>query len=244
LKSPPSAPVTLEVFDNARKLVRRYSSADKPEPVDPLLNVPTYWIRPPQILAGYAGMHRFVWDLHYPPPDALRHEYPISAIYRDTPRHPLGPAVMPGQYTIKLTVDGMSYTQPLTVKMDPRVKTPPAGLLQQFTLATKVTTMMHQDFEALQEIRELRSKLGQQNPDLEKQAAALEGSSRRPPGDEDEDEDAGGLTKLNNDLNTVLGVIEGADATPTTQAAATVGELERRLESLLAKSRELKAKVK
>jgi hypothetical protein len=138
----------------------------------------------------------------------------------------------------------MSYTQPLTAKMDPRVKTPPAGLLQQFTLATKVTSMMNQDFQALQEIRELRPKLGQQNPDLEKQAAALEGSSRRPPGDEDEDEDAGGLTKLNNDLNTVLGVIEAADATPTTQAVATVGELERRLQSLLAKSRELKAKVK
>ena len=103
--------------------------------------------------------------------------------------------------------------------------------------------MMHQDFQALQEIRELRPKLAQ-NPQLEKEAAALEGGSRRPPGDEDEDEDAGGLTKLNNDLNTVLGVLEGADATPTTQAVATVGELERRLQTLLAKSRELKTKVK
>ncbi|HET9321436.1 MAG TPA: hypothetical protein VFO27_16720, partial [Bryobacteraceae bacterium] len=176
-------------------------------------------------------------------PDALRHEYPISAIYRDTPRYPLGPAAMPGQYTIKLTSDGKTYTQPLTVKMDPRVKTPPAGLLQQFTLATRVTGMMHQDYQALQEIRDLRSKIGQ-NPDLEKQAAALEGSSRRPAGDEDEDEDAGGLTKLNNDLSTVLGVIEGSDSTPTTQAVAAVGELERRLQSLLATSRELKAKVK
>ena len=244
LKSPASATVTLEVFDNARKLVRRYSSDDKPDPVDPLLNVPTYWIRPPQILAANAGMHRFVWDLHYAPPDALRHEYPISAIYRDTPRYPLGPVVMPGQYTLKLTVGGISYTQPLTVKMDPRVKTPPAGLLQQSTLATRVTGMMHQDFQALQEIRELRAKLGQQNSELEKEAAALEGGSRRPPGDEDEDEDAGGLTKLNNDLNSVLGVIEGADATPTTQAVATIGELQRRLQALLVKSRALKAKVK
>jgi hypothetical protein len=243
LKSTVSPPVTLEVFDHAGKLVRRYASDDKPEPVDPFLNVPTYWIRPPQILAANAGMHRFVWDLHYPPPDALHHEYPISAIYRDTPRHPLGPVVMPGQYTIKLTANGKSYTEALTVKMDPRVKTPPAGLQQQFDLATRVTGMMHQDFQALQEVRELRAKLSQ-NPELEKEAAALDGSSGRPPGDEDEDEDAGGLTKLNNDLNTVLGVLEGADATPTTQAVAAVGELERRLQALLAKSRELKAKVK
>jgi len=244
LKSAASSPVTLEVFDAAKKLIRRFSSDDKPEPVDPMLNVPTYWIRPPQIVAANAGMHRFVWDLHYPPPDALRHEYPISAIYRDTPRYPLGPAVMPGQYTIKLTVEGRSYAQILTVKMDPRVKTPPAGLAQQFTQAARVTAMMHQDYHALQEIRELRSKVGQQSPELEKQAAALEGSSRRPLGDEDEDEDAGGLTRLNNDLNTVLGVLEGADATPTTQAISTVGELERRLRTLLTRVGELKAKVK
>ena len=244
LKSQASSPVTLEVFDAAKKLVRRYSSDDKPEPIDPLLNVPTYWIRPPQIPAANSGMHRFVWDLHYPPPDALRHEYPISAIYRDTPRYPLGPAAMPGQYTVKLTADGKTYTQPLTIKMDPRVKTPPAGLLQQFTLATKVAGMMRQDFQALQDIKQLRTRIGQPDSDLDKQAAALEGSSRRPPGDEDEDEDAGGLTRLNNDLNTVLGVLEGADSTPTTQAASTVGELERRLQSLLSKSRELKAKVK
>ena len=189
-------------------------------------------------------MHRFVWDLHYAPPDALRHEYPISAIYRDTPRHPLGPAVLPGQYTVKLTADGKTYTQPLLVKMDPRVKTPPAGLLQQFMLATRLTGMLHRDFQALQELRELRSKLAPLSPELEKQISELEGSSRRPPGDEDEDEDAGGLTKLNNDLNTTLGVIEGADATPTTQAVATVSELDRRLQSLLSKVRELKAKVK
>ena len=99
------------------------------------------------------------------------------------------------------------------------------------------------DRARLAEVRELRSKLGQ-SPDLEKQAASLEGSSRRPRGDEDEDEDAGGLTKLNNDLNSVLGVIEGADATPTTQAVATVGELARRLQSLLTRVSELKAKLK
>jgi photosystem II stability/assembly factor-like uncharacterized protein len=244
LKSPASSPVTLEVFDGAKKLVRRFSSNDKPEPPDPLLNVPTYWIRPPQIPAPAAGMHRFVWDLRYPPPDALRHEYPISAIYRDTPRHPLGPAVLPGQYTVKLTAGGKTYTQPLLVKMDPRVKTPPAGLLQGLTLATRLTGLLHQDFQALQELRELRSKLAPLSPELEKQIAELEGSSRRPPGDEDEDEDAGGLTKLNNDLNTTLGVIEGADATPTTQAVATVGELDRRLQALLSKLRELKTKVK
>ena len=56
-------------------------------------------------------MQRFVWDLHYPPPEGSRPKYPISAIYHDTPPLPMGPAVRPGQYTVKLTVGGRTYTQ-------------------------------------------------------------------------------------------------------------------------------------
>jgi photosystem II stability/assembly factor-like uncharacterized protein len=204
LKSAASGPVTLEVLDAAKKLVRRYSSADQPEPIDPALDVPTYWIRPPSMLSASAGMHRFVWDLHYPPPDALTHEYPISAVVHDTPRYPLGAAVPPGQYSLKLSADGKSYTQALTVKMDPRVKTSPAALLQQFTLATKITDMMHRDSEAL------RVKPAQQDPELTKD-----------------------LTKLNADLVAMLDVIESADAVPTTQATAAVAQLERTLQGLL-----------
>src|SRR2546422_11605520 len=74
--------------------------------------------RPPQLLSDAPGMHRFVWDLHYPPPPALRHEYPIAAIYRNTPREPRGPWVVPGRYTARLTVAGQAYVQPLTVTID------------------------------------------------------------------------------------------------------------------------------
>ena len=62
------------------KLVRRFASTDKPEAVDPkALAIDPDWIRPPQILSANAGSHRFVWDLHYPPPDGPR-SYPISAV--------------------------------------------------------------------------------------------------------------------------------------------------------------------
>src|SRR5438094_7332428 len=91
--------VGIEIMDTAGKLIRKFSSADKPEAVDEKkLNIPTYWIRPQQIVSNSAGMHRFVWDLHYSAPESVKHEYPISAIYRDTPRSPLG-AVLPGSYT-------------------------------------------------------------------------------------------------------------------------------------------------
>jgi len=138
----PATTVTLEILDAAGKLVRRYSSAVQPAAADPELPVPTYWIRPPQVPPVAAGMHRFVWDLHYPPPDAQHHEYPISAIFHDTPREPRGPVAVPGTYSVKLTVDGRALTQPLTLRMDPRVKTSAANLQRQFDLAMEVTDLM------------------------------------------------------------------------------------------------------
>jgi photosystem II stability/assembly factor-like uncharacterized protein len=134
--------VVVDVLDAAGKLVRHYSSDEKPGPIENDLTYPTYWIRPPQIPPAAAGMHRFVWDLRYTPPEALRHDYPMTAVHHDTPREPRGPIALPGEYSVKLTVNGKSFTQPLTVKMDPRVKTPPAGLKQQFDLAKKVVEMM------------------------------------------------------------------------------------------------------
>src|SRR5437763_8166455 len=75
-----------------------------------------YCVRQAQIPSAQAGMHRFVWDMHYAPPESLEHEFPISAIYRDTVKYPLGAWVLPGNYTVKLTVDGKSYAQPLVAR--------------------------------------------------------------------------------------------------------------------------------
>src|SRR5439155_3588290 len=110
------------------------------------------------LLATAAGMHRFVWDLHYPPPEGARRSYPIAAIYRDTPSAPPGPWVLPGRYIVKLTVGGRNYVQPLTVKMDPRVKIPAAGLQQQFELSLQCYDGMRQAREALAQVRKLRAR--------------------------------------------------------------------------------------
>ena len=135
LAQPASGPVTLEILDAGGKLVRRYASTDPPQITDEdlkTLAIPPYWLRPSRTLAAAAGLHRWVWDLHGTPPDSLRHGYPIAAVPHATPRMPEGPNVLPGVYTVKLTADGRQLTAPLTVKMDPRVKTPPAGLEQQY----------------------------------------------------------------------------------------------------------------
>src|SRR4030095_90738 len=45
---------------------------------------------------------------------------------------------MPGKYAVVLKVGGKSYEQPLTVVMDPRVKTSNADLLEQFKLSKQL----------------------------------------------------------------------------------------------------------
>ncbi len=161
LAKPASGPVTLEILDSAGKLVRRYSSADKPDVTEEQLKsqlIPLYWIRMPKVLSTEPGMHRWVWDMHYPDPVATQHGYPIAAIPGDTPREPQGPHALPGKYSARLTVNGHSYTEPFTVVMDPRVKTTTAGLTQLFELETRLAALLTRTSQAVIQARSMRTQ--------------------------------------------------------------------------------------
>lgn len=121
--------VKLDLFDSAGTLVRHYTSKDSLYKI-PDVNIPLYWIRPQQILSADSGSHRFLWDMHYTPLN-VPPSYPISAIVGNTAPAPTSPWVMPGTYTVKLTVNGKVYTKPLIIKMDPRVKASTGDLLEQ-----------------------------------------------------------------------------------------------------------------
>ncbi|PYX95528.1 MAG: glycoside hydrolase [Acidobacteria bacterium] len=255
LKSPATGAVSLEILDGAGKLVRRFSSADKPKPLNEKeVVVPTYWVRPPQALSGQAGMHRFVWDLHYPPPDSLTREYPISAIYHDTPEYPLGPTIQPGKYTVKLTANGSTLSQTLTIKMDPRVRTPAEGLRQQFDLEMKITNAMHDDYQALEQVRNLRSQLKDlrarvtQGPAadaliaLEKKAADLAGSEGGYGARFLSTPEGRSLARLNAGLYALLQAVDSADAAPTTQEISTFAEVQQALGEDLAAWNEIENK--
>ncbi len=255
LKSTASSPVALEIRDAAGNLVRRFSSADKPEPVNAEeLNVPMYWTRPARVLSGAAGMHRFVWDLHYPEPDVLEHEYPISATFHDTPRYPLGAAVLPGQYNISLIVDGKHYTQPLHLRMDPRVKTSPDDLRRQFELDRKIADALDRDYGAVQGVRNLRSQLKaladhKPSPEIAKAIAGLETKAAALEGDEGgygtrflSAPEGRSLARLNTGLSAVLTALDSADAAPTTQQSAMAADLEKALGEQLANWNQMKSK--
>jgi len=246
--------VVLEIFDDGGKLVRHFSSADQPEIIDPNeLNIPTYWIRPARILSAEPGMHRFAWDLRYPSPAALEHEFPISAIYHETPRYPLGPSVLPGRYSVKLTVDGKAYTQPLNIKMDPRVKTSVAGLREQFELETKIVDATNRDYQSIQQVHGLRDQLkALQNGNaaplapeilaLEKKLDEVEGSGGGYGAAFLSTPQGRGLARLNAGLIQLLGMVDSADTPPTTQAVKMFSDVESVLDQQLSALQQITSK--
>jgi len=113
LKTAASAPVTLEVLDASGAVVRRFASDDRPAPRDPnTLAVQIVWAPQAEPLPATAGMHRWVWD--------LRGSAPPAQTGRSGGRGRGAPIAPPGRYSVRLTVDGKTFTQPLIVRQDPR----------------------------------------------------------------------------------------------------------------------------
>ncbi len=233
-----SSTVTLEIMDAQGHLVRRFSSTDKPDATEEELQkqlIPLYWVRERRQLSTHAGMHRWVWDLHYPAPASTRHDYPIAAIPHDTPRFPLGPTVLPGSYSVRLTVDGKSSTAPLTIKTDPRVKTSLAGLQKKFQAETRMASIMTESAQAVLQGGSIRVQLekvkAQSNPAttdaieaFEKKLTALLGSPGgffAPPSQEVT------LGRIHGQAGTLYTQVWQADAEPTSSQIEAMGTIER-----------------
>lgn len=139
LASKPSSPISIDVLDASGALVRHMSSvaeAAVKEAAEP--PEPNFWIAPPSSLPTDVGTNRTNWDLRYDAPPAFTHSYEINANPGLTPASPEGPLAMPGVYTIKLTVDGKSYTQTVTVRNDPRSPATLADVRAQHDLLMKI----------------------------------------------------------------------------------------------------------
>jgi hypothetical protein len=234
LGSAPSGPVTLEIRDAAGQVVRHYSSADPIPAIDPMLSIPTYWVRPPQGLSNAPGMHRFLWDMHYAPAPGEKPSYPIAAVYRNTAPDFTSPWVMPGNYTVVLSVNGKTYTQTLTVQMDPRVKTPARDLAEQFRLSKQLydtwvafNVITNQSNPISKQLADLRSTAktdevkAQIDAFVQKVNALVGAEVARP-------DLANKLTTLSAlaRLKALFGILQEVDAAPTPQTVAAVTQLQ------------------
>ena len=174
-----TGPVTLDVLDARGVVVRSLSSDDfvlKPDPaLDPAgydricqqtptapnCRVPLYWLAPQMVLSTKKGMHRFWWDLRF---DPLGEESRTGAGARGAvPGHTYpsvdAPWAPPGEYTLKLTVAGKSYTQPLSLRLDPRLKTPASDLERLATLSREMYDGAVAANKAYEEARAMMAKV-------------------------------------------------------------------------------------
>lgn len=220
--------VSLEIRDDKKNLIRRYTSADTMYRI-PDVNIPHYWIRPQQLLSNKAGHQRFLWDIKYAPLDVPA-SYPISAIYKNTEPDQTSPWALPGNYTATLKVDGKEFTQSFSIKIDPRVKTPLKDLQVQHTLSYGAYNNRKECLSILKEIAVLRQQVknllaeGHKEFEpllnqLDSELAALESTPR---GSKNPS-----FGKFENDFTAIFNTLQENDMTPTTQAVNTALQLEK-----------------
>ena len=214
--------------------------------IDPMLDIPKYWVRPPQVLSGEAGMHRFLWDMHYSPTPGLKPLYPMQAVVHDTAPAPSSPWVMPGQYTVKLTVDGKSYTRSFTVKMDPRVKTPTVGLMQQFTESMKLYEDAVAASKAIEQLDAIQEQLGfleeaggrrgavrMQSLLSDKKAEALTGKGTGCSFSSAGLPEPDSLSSVRGTLLALMSMMQGSDVAPPTQIVEAASERRQKMAELM-----------
>jgi len=150
LSTASSGPMTLEIIDQHGRLVRKFTNP-RTKPAEPSEDV----ILPPPPappLPAEAGLNRFVWDIRYAPPNTVPGDVFLSG-------RPRGPLVTPGQYQVKLTVDGKSQTVPIEIKLDSRVQVASTDLLKQLEFALKIRDLLGCASATILETRELRRQL-------------------------------------------------------------------------------------
>jgi len=240
-------PVTLAIFDGQHRLVRRFSSTDQHAPPDPAkLEFAPEWVPVPARLGLSRGMHRFVWDLHYPLPPALAE--PASGEAQ------AGIWAPPGRYTIELTAEGRSAAQPLEVVSDPRIKLSADAFRREFELAQRVEGARVRVASASAEAAKLLKSIDSRRPEAGRAAAELEEFARRvsrvsglpvhpllspnaaspPPLRTDS------LQALLGDLRALEGAVDGADADPSVDARSAYAQLSQALDATLGEWQHLK----
>ncbi len=240
--------ITLDVLDSKGKVIRKYSNLKKREEAQQ-----KEW--PDQaeelkLLPAKAGVNRFAWDLHYEKATIIP-----GAVNSDW--MPSGPWVLPGNYTLKLTVAGKSYTAPVEVKLDPRVKTSMADLEKQLDLATKINEAVSRDHATVNQIHGLREQLTalkkrlkeqkkgenvvQAADELDKKMTAVEEELYQPKMKSTED-NLNYPDKLDQQFISLGSGVENADSAPNAAAYERFKELSAQLDGLMAKWQEIESK--
>jgi hypothetical protein len=179
------------------------------------------------------GLNRAVWDLRYDTPPAFAHTFAFNGNPGSTPALPEGPLVTPGIYTVRLTVDGKSYTRPLTVRPDPRTHIAPATLGAQHAFMLRLSSAIQSTWTDFKPASALRAAVRKTAPDdttseLGKAARTLAAKLDSIAGDSlvdgrqvwDGPPPTWSFADLNGEFGLELTAQDNADQTPTRAALA------------------------
>ncbi|HZT73057.1 MAG TPA: hypothetical protein VE996_05365 [Terriglobales bacterium] len=246
LAQAPAKPITLEILDARGRLVRKFTSATHPASAAAAGGFRFgRGAAPP----AKAGLNRFVWDLRYPAP----HLIPGEAHWG----FPIGVLAVPGDYQVRLTVAGQSYTQPLPLKPDPRLSTTAADYQKQFDLAQRINQDVSAAHDAVNQMRGLQKQLAALDQRIAADTRAKDALAQSKALNAKLDtvvaaiaqlqsksgEDALNFPiRLDDKLSNLLETVESADAAPTAQSYAVYDELNAQLQTQLAAWRSLQEK--
>ncbi len=235
----PAGHVKLEIFDAQHELVRSFSSDSARQAQHPQVPIAERWLPGARILDKATGMHRFVWNL------AWSGEVADSGDEEEFAA-PRGPRAAPGDYEVRLTIDGKVFTQPLRITMDPRSTATPEDLAQQVKLGREIFAEALDTRKALSAIRKTQKQLSDLQPKLE-QNADLKASADIASDELKTIVNGGsavdmGLDKASTGLSAALRVVESSDRPVPAQALDVYRESSAAAKLALAKWNDFKSK--
>ena len=200
---------------------------------------------PPPRVANKAGLNMFAWNLRYPDPSVFENMILWAGSIA-------GPVVLPGTYSVRLHVNGQTYTQPLTVVRDPRSKASNADLKEQFDFLMRIRDKTSQANDAVKTIRNVKGQLAdrlkrmpadkggafsQAASELTNRLSSIEGEIYQVRNQSSQDP-LNYPIKLNNKIAALSGVVGGADAKPTSQSYTVFNDLSAQLDRQLSAMRD------
>lgn len=237
--------VMLQILDDKGRVLRHFSSADKPTINRTLLPIAERWFPKPQTLETCPGEHRFIWDLSSGGSGTDVEGDDIDAL-----SIPHGPRVPPGMYTLRLTVGGKSMERPVHVTMDPRSAATTQVLDQQFELGGSIYRETLASRRAMAELESVETqlnalKLKNKNVDLQREllSALTKLATIKNGGDENSatPEKQIGLADANTGLGVALRVVESGDRTAPAQAIVIFNQMKTAATAQIAAWQQFKA---
>ncbi len=190
-------------------------------------------------LPAKAGTNRVEWNLRYPgattfPGIVLRYAVPGE-----------GPLAPPGRYTVRLMANGVTQTQSLEIRRDPRVTgVSDNGLQEQFKLAIEIRDALSRAHESVIRIRSLDAQIAKSAAEAKDPGISRSGGLIKSKLDEIESDlyqvnnqsprdTLNYPIKLNNQLAVLQRIVDTGDDRPTDQDIAVFRELTGRLNQIL-----------